>query len=203
MFPDASSVQRGVLQRARDVPNVRKAIGTSLSSSNDDSLRVSVHNQVGLVCDQDYLPTALGTSIMNWKPKSPFRILSAHVARTRAGVHRQHPEALRTSLSIRVIGPPRLYSSRNASINQACGTLIGAGGWLLRPRADCLISCRARGRRDVLRIACTMQNLWRIRMKAFLLACVAAVVIAAASAAMLSGIQKPVAQAFATTGVRL
>lgn len=40
-------------------------------------------------------------------------------------------------------------------------------------------------------------------MRAFLLACVAAVVIAAASAAMLSGIQEPVAQAFATIGVRL
>ncbi|WP_283841318.1 hypothetical protein [Bradyrhizobium manausense] len=40
-------------------------------------------------------------------------------------------------------------------------------------------------------------------MKAFLLACVAAVVIAVASAAMLSGIQEPVAQAFATTSVRL
>jgi hypothetical protein len=40
-------------------------------------------------------------------------------------------------------------------------------------------------------------------MKTFLLACVAAVAIAVVSAAVLSSIQEPVAEAFATTGVRL
>ena len=40
-------------------------------------------------------------------------------------------------------------------------------------------------------------------MKAFLLACAAATVIAVASVAILDRVQEPVAQAFATTGVRL
>ncbi len=40
-------------------------------------------------------------------------------------------------------------------------------------------------------------------MKAFLLACVAAIVVAALAAAVLSRVQEPVAQAFATTAVRL
>lgn len=40
-------------------------------------------------------------------------------------------------------------------------------------------------------------------MKAFLLACVAAVAIAAASVAVLNAMQEPVEQAFVTTGVRL
>lgn len=40
-------------------------------------------------------------------------------------------------------------------------------------------------------------------MKAFLLGCVAAMVIAIASMELLNRIQEPVAQAFATTGVRL
>ena len=40
-------------------------------------------------------------------------------------------------------------------------------------------------------------------MKAFLLACAAAIVIAVASVAILDRVQEPVAQAFATTGVRL
>ncbi|WP_256477661.1 MULTISPECIES: hypothetical protein [Bradyrhizobium] len=40
-------------------------------------------------------------------------------------------------------------------------------------------------------------------MKAFLLGCVAAVVIAIAGMEILNQVQEPVAQAFATTGVRL
>ena len=40
-------------------------------------------------------------------------------------------------------------------------------------------------------------------MKAFLLACVAALVVAALAAMVLDRIQQPVEQAFATTGVRL
>lgn len=40
-------------------------------------------------------------------------------------------------------------------------------------------------------------------MKAFLLGCAAAVVIAMAAMAMSDRVQEPVAQAFATTGVRL
>jgi opacity protein-like surface antigen len=40
-------------------------------------------------------------------------------------------------------------------------------------------------------------------MKSFLLACVVAIVLAAAAAAGLSHVQEPVQQAFATTGVRL
>jgi hypothetical protein len=40
-------------------------------------------------------------------------------------------------------------------------------------------------------------------MRAFLLACVAAVVIAAVSAAALNQLQQPVDHAFSTTGVRL
>lgn len=40
-------------------------------------------------------------------------------------------------------------------------------------------------------------------MKAFLLGCVAAVVIAMVGMVILNGVQEPVAQAFATTGVRL
>ena len=40
-------------------------------------------------------------------------------------------------------------------------------------------------------------------MKAFLLGCVAAMVIAIAGMELLNRIQEPVAQAFATTGVRL
>jgi hypothetical protein len=40
-------------------------------------------------------------------------------------------------------------------------------------------------------------------MKAFLLACAAAIVIAAAGFVVLDQVQKPVQQAFATTGVRL
>jgi len=40
-------------------------------------------------------------------------------------------------------------------------------------------------------------------MKAFLLACVAIVAIAAAAVVVLDRIQEPVQQAFATTGVRL
>ena len=40
-------------------------------------------------------------------------------------------------------------------------------------------------------------------MKAFLLACAAAVVIAALSVAALNKIQQPVEEAFATSGVRL
>jgi hypothetical protein len=40
-------------------------------------------------------------------------------------------------------------------------------------------------------------------MKAFLLACVAAIAIAAVSVAVLNIVQQPVAQAFATSGVRL
>lgn len=40
-------------------------------------------------------------------------------------------------------------------------------------------------------------------MKAFLLACVAALVIAAAAVVVLNRAQEPVEQAFSTTGVRL
>jgi|EndMetStandDraft_5_1072996.scaffolds.fasta_scaffold5821806_1 hypothetical protein len=40
-------------------------------------------------------------------------------------------------------------------------------------------------------------------MKAFLLGCAAALVIAVASVAILDQVQEPVARAFATTGVRL
>lgn len=42
-----------------------------------------------------------------------------------------------------------------------------------------------------------------LSMKAFLLGCVAAIAIAIASMAILDQVQEPVAQAFATTGVRL
>jgi hypothetical protein len=41
------------------------------------------------------------------------------------------------------------------------------------------------------------------QMKAFLLACAAAIVVAVVGAAALNTIQKPVAEAFSTTGVRL
>jgi hypothetical protein len=40
-------------------------------------------------------------------------------------------------------------------------------------------------------------------MKAFLLACVATIAIAAIAVAALNTVQQPVAQAFSTTGVRL
>jgi hypothetical protein len=40
-------------------------------------------------------------------------------------------------------------------------------------------------------------------MRAFLLACVVAIAAAAVCAAILNRVQEPVAQAFATTGVRL
>ncbi|MGO8911105.1 MAG: hypothetical protein ACLQDM_17550 [Bradyrhizobium sp.] len=40
-------------------------------------------------------------------------------------------------------------------------------------------------------------------MRAFLLACVVAIVVAAVGAVVLNRVQKPVEQAFATTGVRL
>jgi hypothetical protein len=40
-------------------------------------------------------------------------------------------------------------------------------------------------------------------MKSFVLACVAAIVVAGVGAAVLDRVQEPVAQAFATTGVRL
>jgi len=40
-------------------------------------------------------------------------------------------------------------------------------------------------------------------MKAFLLACAVAVVVAAVAAVALNRVQEPVEQAFATTGVRL
>jgi hypothetical protein len=40
-------------------------------------------------------------------------------------------------------------------------------------------------------------------MKSFVLACVAAIVVAAVSAVVLNRVQEPVEQAFATTGVRL
>ena len=43
----------------------------------------------------------------------------------------------------------------------------------------------------------------RTAMKSFLLACVAAIVLAALAAAVLNRVQEPVQQAFATTGVRL
>ncbi|MGJ4941942.1 hypothetical protein ACQR1W_15315 [Bradyrhizobium sp. HKCCYLS1011] len=40
-------------------------------------------------------------------------------------------------------------------------------------------------------------------MKAFLLACIAAIVIAAAAVVVLNWVQEPVQEAFATTAVRL
>jgi hypothetical protein len=40
-------------------------------------------------------------------------------------------------------------------------------------------------------------------MRAFLLACVVAIVVAAVGAVVLNSVQEPVEQAFATTGVRL
>lgn len=40
-------------------------------------------------------------------------------------------------------------------------------------------------------------------MKAFILACIATIVIAVVGAAALNSVQQPVAEAFATTGVRL
>ncbi|WP_256557425.1 hypothetical protein [Bradyrhizobium cajani] len=40
-------------------------------------------------------------------------------------------------------------------------------------------------------------------MKAFILACVATIVFTAAGVAVLDSVQQPVAEAFATTGVRL
>jgi hypothetical protein len=40
-------------------------------------------------------------------------------------------------------------------------------------------------------------------MKSFLLACLAAIALAAVAAALLNVVQEPVQQAFATTGVRL
>jgi hypothetical protein len=40
-------------------------------------------------------------------------------------------------------------------------------------------------------------------MKAFILACVAVIVIAAIGVAVLDSVQEPVAEAFSTTGVRL
>jgi hypothetical protein len=40
-------------------------------------------------------------------------------------------------------------------------------------------------------------------MKSFLLACAAAIVVAAVAAAFLDRVQEPAEQAFATTGVRL
>lgn len=40
-------------------------------------------------------------------------------------------------------------------------------------------------------------------MKSFLLACVAAIVVAIVAAEVLNRVQEPVEQAFATTGVRL
>lgn len=40
-------------------------------------------------------------------------------------------------------------------------------------------------------------------MKAFILACIATVVLTAVGVAVLENVQQPVAQAFATTGVRL
>jgi len=40
-------------------------------------------------------------------------------------------------------------------------------------------------------------------MKAFLLSCVAAIIVAVIGAAVLNSVQKPVAQAFSTTAVRL
>ncbi|WP_253706206.1 hypothetical protein [Bradyrhizobium sp. WD16] len=42
-----------------------------------------------------------------------------------------------------------------------------------------------------------------IKMKAFLLACLCAIALAVVAAGVLNGVQKPAAQAFATTGVRL
>lgn len=42
-----------------------------------------------------------------------------------------------------------------------------------------------------------------VAMRAFLLACAAAIVIAAAAFVVLDQVQEPVQQAFATTGVRL
>lgn len=44
---------------------------------------------------------------------------------------------------------------------------------------------------------------WGVEMKAFVMACIVAVVVAVAAAAVLNGMQKPVSQAFATSGVRL
>ena len=44
---------------------------------------------------------------------------------------------------------------------------------------------------------------WSLQMKAFLLGCAAAIVIAIAAMAILNQVQEPVEQAFATTGVRL
>jgi len=43
----------------------------------------------------------------------------------------------------------------------------------------------------------------RSAMKAFLLACVATIVVAALAVVVLNRVQEPVEQAFATTGVRL
>jgi hypothetical protein len=43
----------------------------------------------------------------------------------------------------------------------------------------------------------------RTAMKSFLLACAAAIIVAAVAAAVLNRMQEPVEQAFATTGVRL
>ena len=43
----------------------------------------------------------------------------------------------------------------------------------------------------------------RIAMKSFVLACVAAIVVAAVAAVVLNRVQEPVEQAFATAGVRL
>ncbi len=40
-------------------------------------------------------------------------------------------------------------------------------------------------------------------MKAFLLACVASILVAALAVVVLDGVQEPVEQAFATSGVRL
>ena len=40
-------------------------------------------------------------------------------------------------------------------------------------------------------------------MKAFILACIASIVIAVVGVAVLDSVQQPVAEAFATTGVRL
>jgi hypothetical protein len=45
--------------------------------------------------------------------------------------------------------------------------------------------------------------LGELQMKPFLLACAAAIVVAAVAAVVLNRVQQPVEQAFATTGVRL
>lgn len=73
-----------------------------------------------------------------------------------------------------------------------------------------LLSCRHRERNDGIfsgdrtsYILLREAPFWRIAMKAFILACVATVVIAAAGVAVLDTVQQPVAEAFATTGVRL